>query len=396
MGGAFSTASPTPTQLPEKNTFAHLKEHEYDDHPVWDAPDLPFTPTRIDIEKILQGSQEELKELGDKLIAGLKKDTFVVLKAPSGLYQETQDIREEIKSFFSLSDSTKKKVAAPELENGKRGYYSGYSPLFFENRHNRRDKEWRDVFQLRLYEEGHIPWPSETFKEVAVRHYLSQWKLCIHVLRSLAISFGIEESVFMQLLNSSNISPEPSPQGSANTNLCFFHYYDKLQAYRSPQKCMVHNDYGILTLLPRTDLPGLEIFHPDFQQWFSVERYVQDDEILLYAGIATSIVTNSAIPAAFHRVVRQPKSVRFSMPFELKPNDEAQLIPMFPVEGKSEYQTFDSLQKEMQWTGLMRTVRRSDGIEPGSEEEKRALEQISSCNEGKMPAAHEHEALEVC
>lgn len=73
MGSALSyvyqqPSSAWPAQLPEKNTYAHLKEHEYDDHPVWEVNEaLPFTPLRIDIEKILQASADELTDIGDKV-----------------------------------------------------------------------------------------------------------------------------------------------------------------------------------------------------------------------------------------------------------------------------------------------------------------------------------------
>jgi len=403
MGGSQSSSA-WPAQLPEKNSYAHLKEHEYDDHPVWEASDLPFSPTYIDIGKLLQASNDELKEFGEKITAGLAKDTFVVLKSNSETYQELINIRAAMKEFLSLSEEEKKKRAAPEAVDGQRAYYSGYSPLHFENRHNRRDKEWRDVFQLRLFEGGHIPWPSESFKVAATKHYESQWALCIKLLNSLALSFGVSEKVFLDLIT--NRSGELSPSANENTNLSLFRYYDKLQSYSTPQKCMIHQDNGILTLLPRTDLPGLEIFHPEYQQWFSIEKYIEDDEILLYAGISLSKVAVSAIPAATHRVVRQPKVLRFSMPFELKPNNDAQLKPMFPTPGKDNFQTFENMEKEISWSKLQRTVRRADGIEPGSEEEKLALAQLAATTTS-TPCAGEaepnsrlgmnaHETLEAC
>jgi len=129
---------------------------------------------------------------------------------------------------------------------------------------------------------------------------------------------------------------------------------------------MVHQDKGVLTLIPKTDVPGLLIFHNDLKEWISIERYMEDDEILLFAGIVMERITCSRAKAATHRVVRQPQSERYSMPFEMKPDYDALLKPLFLSGDGGEIQTYDRLQKELTWKKVMISVSRFDGIEPST------------------------------
>jgi len=184
----------------------------------------------------------------------------------------------------------------------------------------------------------------------------------------------VPEQHFLQLLGK-NESASPDPHNSQNTNLCFFHYFDKLQSYSQPQKCMVHADHGLLTIVPRSDLPGLEVFNKALSAWIPVEKFIGNDDLLLFCGLAFERVTNSSVPSLTHRVARQPKLERYSMPFEMKPNDDAVLTP-FNSEKVDDCKTFDQLTKGEAWAKIMRQVRRSDAIEPGSVEEQAILAEV--------------------
>lgn len=54
---------------------------------------------------------------------------------------------------------------------------SGYTELNFDNRDNIRDPEIRDVFQIRMGEEGFIPWPSDEFKKKSYLQFERQWNI---------------------------------------------------------------------------------------------------------------------------------------------------------------------------------------------------------------------------
>jgi len=258
-------------------------------------------------------------------------------------------------------------------------FHSGYSLIHFDNRNNRRDPEWRDVYQVRLFEEGHIPWVSDSFKQAVLDIYQSQWSLCIQVLQALAAILGVSESHFFSLFgmekakngnkegsdeNKFDTKSIPSPYDSQNTNLSLFRYFDKENSYTRPQQCMVHQDSGILTLIPKTDFPGLEILCDDLKQWIPIEKYMEDDEIVLFCGISLERITGSRAKALTHRVVRFPQRERYSMPFEMKPDDDAVLEPIFLTGDGGKFQTYDGLQKEFTWKKVMLQVARFDGIEP--------------------------------
>jgi hypothetical protein len=60
--------------------------------------------------------------------------------------------------------------------------------------------------------------------------------------------------------------------------------------------------------------------------WKKPEVFTNADEAIVYFGNALEHLVRGNIPAAIHRVVREPQTLRYSMPFELKPNSETLLV----------------------------------------------------------------------
>ena len=135
---------------------------------------------------------------------------------------------------------------------------------------------------------------------------------------------------------------------NTETNLSLFRYTDT-QGYTCTQKCMVHQDNGLLTLLPKSTLPGLQILYQD--QWVALEEYTQPGDMLVYVGLCTQLISGDTLPALRHRVVRQPAAIRYSLPFELRPNKEAQI---------TKDTTADQLWKSVMWARIMNSVNRAD------------------------------------
>jgi len=84
----------------------------------------------------------------------------------------------------------------------------------------------------------------------------------------------------------------------------------------------VHQDTGLITLLPASTTPGLEILDRNNNLWIPVEKFLQPNDILLFGGLVMQKITCGVIQAAVHRVVREPKMERYSMPLEVKPNND--------------------------------------------------------------------------
>lgn len=60
------------------------------------------------------------------------------------------------------------------------------------------------------------------------------------------------DNEFTSLLDPT-VTGETLPTGelNTNTNFCLFRYSDDDKKYRAKQKCMIHQDSGVITLLPR-------------------------------------------------------------------------------------------------------------------------------------------------
>ena len=145
-----------------------------------------------------------------------------------------------------------------------------------------------------------------------------------------------------------------------NTNMSFFRYYDT-QNYTEPQKCMVHQDGGLVTLVPRSSSPGVFVLYHDY--WVPIENYINDTDIVVYFGLAMNWLSLERIRAVFHRVVRQPNATRYSWPFEMKPNDRALLVPYFKRDDciVKDPITFEKLKQNIGWLRVMISVERTDG-----------------------------------
>ena len=86
--------------------------------------------------------------------------------------QEESHYFDCIKEFLNRSKAEKAKYLAKPQE-----LKSGYSEIVFDNRDNLRDPEIRDVFQIRMGEEGPIPWFSDEFKQRSYAHFERQWNI---------------------------------------------------------------------------------------------------------------------------------------------------------------------------------------------------------------------------
>jgi isopenicillin N synthase-like dioxygenase len=354
MGGSQS--------VPDKNSFYQAKEHFADEFPVWTQEG--FDLVKVYVSELFTSDPEALKKVGERVIKGLSEDNILILHNDTPSHSLITAAAKEVKSFLTQSQEQKEECSA-EKENGKRLYYSGYSLIHFENRDNKRDQEWRDVFQIRFSELDHIPWPSTTFKSATTQLYESQWAICTQVMHALSLALNLNPLDLLALAGSSEEDyPKPNPLKSENTNLSLFHYFDKNMSYKTPQRCMVHRDHGLLTLLPKTDLPGLELLHPRLKQWIPIEQFIDENDILLYCGEALHEVTNKAVTPATHRVVRLPQKERFSMPFEMKPNNSALLRNLVRPENEPRPSTFEGLTKRLQWERIITQVNRADGIAP--------------------------------
>jgi len=347
------------------NAFDKSKQHYYmvPESP-WDHLEISekpptLTPLKVStstLYKVVEQEtcSEERTLLAKQILQAIKEQQFFVINLSETELRDEKEYFEDIKQFFSLTKEEKQKFRAEPQE-----LKSGWTELLFDNRDNLRDPEIRDVFQVRLGEEGNIPWPSEEFKVKTYRHYERQWNISMAIIKIILGAIDIPYEDFRQLITgekkflSANFLNSVSVKDyhtSPETNLSMFRYTDT-QNYKTVQKCMVHRDNGFITLLPKSTLAGIQVLEDNM--WIPMEEFTNDGEMLVYFGVSAELFSESNILALRHRVVRKPGAVRYSLPFEVKANRDAVI---------SNDITGLSLEKQAHWDRVQAAVSRSDSV----------------------------------
>ncbi len=115
-------------------------------------------------------------------------------------------------------------------------------------------------------------------------------------------------------------------------------------------RAAAHEDINLLTLMPASTRPGLELMTRD-GEWMSV--YTPPDVVICDTGDMMSLLTSGRIPATTHRVVNPEASDggRMSMPFFVHPHPDYVLVPENPSHGQP-IRSQDFLQQRLQAIGL--------------------------------------------
>ncbi|KAL1521463.1 hypothetical protein AB1Y20_021125 [Prymnesium parvum] len=147
---------------------------------------------------------------------------------------------------------------------------------------------------------------------------------CDEALRELAHGAGACSHLSQLLTDEDRIPPPPadaaeSERGFVESMLRVYQYSRDFQLRPDDG----HHDVGLLTIIPRSTSPGLQI-QPEKDargswraEWLDVERWMADDEAILFGGMTLARLTG--IPALFHRVDVGGR-VRISAPFFQRPS----------------------------------------------------------------------------
>jgi len=320
------------------------------------------------------------------LVEGLQKNRFISLRLSDEDKKMYDVLTTSWHKFHSKSLSEKKKFERHQSLNDNSDnpsvMRSGYGQIYFENRDNCRDEEFRDIFILYGSElhRNDIPWPNEDLKSLTVRFANLFWEVSVAVV--LLIERGLclpTYSLVNHLLKKENEN-SAEISNSHLTNFSIFRYHDDIEAkkiheaYKVPQKCMVHRDKGYVTLLPKSTFPAIQALCDIPQQTLSsdsntnekmfleLEKYIDQGEVLVYTGRTLEIVTKGALRPLIHRVARYPNVERVSSPFEVHCDLNTEIH--FEKEGSPKVVTVKDLKEAMDWDSVQRKVLRADGISP--------------------------------
>lgn len=114
------------------------------------------------------------------------------------------------------------------------------------------------------------------------------------------------------------VDPLDAPLSS--TIFRFFHYY----ATKGRDACQVHTDIGLLTLIPASTLPSLEVMDFDEFDWYNFERPLQRNDVMVLCGETLERLTAYYFRAVVHRVC-PTLDQRYSLVYLMRARPDAML-----------------------------------------------------------------------
>lgn len=284
---------------------------------------MPMQPLRkvpeLSLLDYVNGDANQKNSFVENLFNGLKDYGFIIL-TDHLVNQTTVDKAYDLFMKFYKLPLDKK------LEYGKEKYKKqrGYIPFGLEKAVGNDTPDLKEFFHVgRSVAKGHrfeefYPenvWPSEleNFKEIALELYQSMDKTSKYLLQAIAEGLKIDKNYFMPMIE------------DGNSILRSIHYpplkgLDSSKAVRAA----AHGDINLITLLVGATDSGLELLDRD-GQWLPVNS--MPGQIVVDTGDMMSRITNEVLPSTIHRVVNPDNSTsaRFSMPYFVHPNPEAEL-----------------------------------------------------------------------
>ncbi len=100
-----------------------------------------------------------------------------------------------------------------------------------------------------------------------------------------------------------------------------------------------HTDFGLLTIVPVSRVPGLQLWKQDTQEWMAVEEIYRQDEtegvkLVVFCGDTLQHATNCYFKAARHRVLLDASSSSSSTEDAERMEGEKHLLPETEAQGR--------------------------------------------------------------
>ncbi|MCB9763387.1 MAG: isopenicillin N synthase family oxygenase [Alphaproteobacteria bacterium] len=303
--------------------------------PVVHLPDyLHGDPeTRVAFIETLGGG---LEALGFVAVTGHGIDEALLARA----YAVTRQL-------FALPLGVKALHETPE--DGRQRGYTSFGVEHAKDQHMPDLKEfWHVGRELppehRLTRSGAIPrnhFPEElpAFREVALQLFDAMERFAMALLDAVGEYLGLRDGFFRNLTR------------DGNSVLRLIHYPDMGEgSLQGAVRAAAHEDINLLTVLPASTRPGLELLTRD-GSWMPVQT--PPNVMVCDTGDMMALLTGGQLPATTHRVVNPDDSDggRYSMPFFLHPHPNRPLAP-FTGEDQKPVLARDFLRRRLQEIGV--------------------------------------------
>tara|TARA_R110001599_G_scaffold66694_3_gene188596 strand:+ start:19019 stop:19966 length:948 start_codon:yes stop_codon:yes gene_type:complete len=201
----------------------------------------------------------------------------------------------------------------------------GYVPLFEESLDEGALPDFKESFDMgvdrapnhpdvltgKLFAAPNIWPPVPGFREAIEAYHLEMMRLGLDLVRLTACALGLPSGYFDEAMG--------DPVG----NLRLLHYpAAENEQVQHGHGCGAHTDYGFLTVLAQDDVGGLEVEGAG-GRWMPLAP--RPDAFVVNLGDLLTHWTGGLYQARRHRVVNAGARERYSIPFFLDPNVDAEI-----------------------------------------------------------------------
>ncbi len=279
---------------------------------------MPKVP-ELSLRAYTHGSSQEKLTFVDQLFAGLKEYGFIILKdhpIDVALLRKAYALSE---ALFALPEGDKRSLISP-AGGGQRGY----TPFGQEHAKNSKLGDLKEFWhvgrdlapshRLKKFFPDNI-WPAQLpeFEPTFRKMFSALDDTGRIMLQALTIPLEVDKEYFTRMTDAGSsilrlLHYPPIPPGTPEGAV----------------RAAAHEDINLITLLVSASSSGLELLTRE-GEWLPIET--APDNIIVDSGDMLARITNDVIPATTHRVVnpKGPNLSRYSMPFFMHPNPDANL-----------------------------------------------------------------------
>lgn len=305
------TRDPSGNQMPNDqiaklDDALHAKRQSFDKIPV------------VDLAPLLDGSDPD--KVAGEINWALANAGFMYVKNHGIADTVTENAFDQTRAFFDLPEAEKMALHVSRSGQTLRGYIEPFG----ENTDPEKTRDLKECYDLGPESEPDCPffgpnlWPEETrlpgFR-AAVYHYHEEMKrlsmtILSGIARSLDLAPGYFEAKLKKPISIQRLLHYPPQTGIVDESIIGIG---------------AHTDYGNLTILAQDDVGGLQVLNRD-GQW--VEGTPIPGTFVINIGDLLQRLTNDRYLANLHRVVNTSGRERYSIPFFIDADYDAEFAPL--------------------------------------------------------------------
>ncbi|SLN68941.1 2-oxoglutarate-dependent ethylene/succinate-forming enzyme [Roseovarius albus] len=271
----------------------------------------------VDVAPLLDGSDK--MKVAKEIRWALANAGFMYVQNHGVAAEKLDNAFTQTKAFFDLPLEEKMKLHVSKSGTALRGYIE----MFGENTDPTKTKDLKECFDLGPETPGDTTpffganqWPADLpeFRAAIYGYHEDMKQLSGSLLRGIALSLDLDERFF-----------EPKMQNPISIQRLLHYPPQTGKIDESVMGIGAHTDYGNLTILAQDDVGGLQVMNRD-GDW--VQGPPIPGMFVINIGDLVQRLTNDVYLANLHRVVNTSGRERYSIPFFIDADYDADFAPL--------------------------------------------------------------------